>query len=54
MELAFTHKGASKRGAQSNSFMLSSRPTKHFNAEAAYLNRLYKVKVMSQTKNFDN
>ena len=34
IEEAFTHNGVSKRGAQSNSFILSSRPTKHFNADA--------------------
>ena len=36
-EVAFTHNGVSKSGAQSNSFLLSSRPTKHFNAVAATL-----------------
>ena len=34
IEDAFTHKGFSNRGAQSNSFIFSSRPTKHFKADA--------------------
>ena len=34
IEEAFTHNGVSKRGAQSNSFIFSSRPTKHFKADA--------------------